>query len=52
MAWDFETEPAFQEQLDWMTVFVRDEVVPLDHVLGSPYDVANPDNVTCDRCRR
>ena len=45
MAWDFETEPAFQEQLDWMTVFVRDEVVPLDHVLGSPYDVANPDNV-------
>jgi len=45
MAWDFETEPAFQEQLDWMTVFVRDEVAPLDHVLGSPYDVANPDNV-------
>jgi acyl-CoA dehydrogenase len=45
MAWDFETEPAFQEQLDWMAGFVRDEVMPLDHVLGSPYDVANPDNV-------
>jgi acyl-CoA dehydrogenase len=45
MAWDFETEPAFQEQLDWMAGFVRDEVMPLDHVLGSPYDVANPKNV-------
>jgi acyl-CoA dehydrogenase len=45
MAWDFETEPAFQEQLDWMAGFVRDEVMPLDHVLGSPYDVANPNNV-------
>jgi acyl-CoA dehydrogenase len=45
MAWEFETEPAFQEQLDWMASFVRDEVMPLDHVLGSPYDVANPDNI-------
>lgn len=39
MAWDFETEPEFQEQLDWIAEFVRTEVEPLDHVLGSPYDV-------------
>ena len=39
MAWDFETEPEFQEQLDWIEEFVRTEVEPLDHVLGSPYDV-------------
>jgi acyl-CoA dehydrogenase len=38
MAWDFETEPEFQRELDWMNVFVRDEVEPLDFVLGSPYD--------------
>ena len=38
MAWDFETEPEFQRELDWMDAFVRDEVEPLDLVLGSPYD--------------
>ncbi len=34
MAWDFETEPEFQEQLDWVAHFVRDEVEPLDLVWG------------------
>ncbi|HTT87282.1 MAG TPA: acyl-CoA dehydrogenase family protein [Acidimicrobiales bacterium] len=34
MAWDFETEPEFQEKLDWMDGFVRDEVEPLDLVWG------------------
>src|SRR6476659_3162248 len=29
MAWDFSTEPEFQEQLDWMRQFVRDEIWPL-----------------------
>ena len=38
MAWDFETEPEFQRELDWMDAFVRDEVEPLDLVLGDPYD--------------
>ncbi|MEQ9640334.1 MAG: acyl-CoA dehydrogenase family protein [Alphaproteobacteria bacterium] len=42
MAWDFETEPEFQEQLDWIAEFVRTEVEPLEHVLGSPYEVNNP----------
>ena len=30
MAWDFETEPDFQEKLDWAAAFVREEVEPLD----------------------
>ena len=38
MAWDFETDPEFQEQLDWMDDFVRNEVQPLDLVLDDPYD--------------
>ena len=38
MPWDFETEPEFQRELNWMTAFLRDEVEPLDLVLGDPYD--------------
>lgn len=38
MAWDFETDPEFQEHLDWMDEFVSNEVQPLDLVLGNPYD--------------
>ncbi|MEA2234777.1 MAG: acyl-CoA dehydrogenase [Solirubrobacteraceae bacterium] len=30
MAWDFSTEPGFQEQLDWMAAFVREEIWPLE----------------------
>ena len=30
MAWDFSTEPEFQEQLDWVEQFCRDEVDPVD----------------------
>ena len=25
MGWDFETEPAFQAKLDWITTFVRED---------------------------
>ena len=32
--WDFETEPEFQEKLDWVDAFVRDEIEPLDLVWG------------------
>ncbi|HXD90718.1 MAG TPA: acyl-CoA dehydrogenase family protein, partial [Candidatus Binataceae bacterium] len=42
MSWDFETEPEFQKQLDWMEKFVREEVEPLDYILESPYDVRDP----------
>jgi acyl-CoA dehydrogenase len=30
MAWDFETDPEFQEHLDWMRGFVREEIFPLE----------------------
>src|ERR1700722_12653139 len=44
MSWDFETDPEFQARLDWADAFVREEVEPLDHLLGAVYDVKNPDN--------
>ena len=34
MTWDFETEPEFQTQLDWVDAFVREEVEPLDHLIA------------------
>ena len=30
MAWDFSTEPEFEEKLEWMRGFVRDEIIPLE----------------------
>jgi acyl-CoA dehydrogenase len=30
VAWDFSTDPEFEERLDWMRTFVRDQVVPLE----------------------
>ena len=41
MAWDFETDAEYQKLLDWADEFVREEVEPLDLVLGSPYDKSN-----------
>ncbi len=32
MAWDFSTDPEFQQQLDWMRTFVREEIWPLETV--------------------
>ncbi|MET7992198.1 acyl-CoA dehydrogenase family protein [Amycolatopsis sp. NPDC005232] len=42
MAWDFSTDPEFQEELDWVEEFVRDEVQPLDFLLGDPHDLVQP----------
>ena len=42
--WEFSTEPEFQEKLDWMERFVREEVEPLDLLFpaaGDPYDTGN-----------
>src|SRR5258708_32635071 len=42
--WEFFTEPEFQEKLDWMAAFVREECEPLDLLFprpGDPYDVHN-----------
>ena len=42
MTWDFETEPEYQEKLDWAAEFVRQEVEPLDiafrHQMFEPLD--------------
>jgi acyl-CoA dehydrogenase len=44
MGWDFETEPEFQEQLDWMTHFVTEEIEPLDLVYpGKAYEPPTPE---------
>ena len=32
MAWDFSTEPEFEEKLEWMRTFVREEVYPLETI--------------------
>src|SRR5262245_62152552 len=44
MAWDFSTEPEFQEQLDWIDEFVREECEPLDLAFSSHivYDRSHP----------
>jgi acyl-CoA dehydrogenase len=42
--WDFSVDPQFQEKLDWMAAFVREECEPLDLLFphgGDPYDVNN-----------
>lgn len=30
MAWDFETDPDWEKQLDWVRALVQDEILPLD----------------------
>ena len=41
MTWDFETDPEYQEKLDWADAFVREEVEPLDPVLGNVEDLTD-----------
>jgi acyl-CoA dehydrogenase len=38
MPWSFNTDTEYQEELDWVDRFVKDEVEPLDFVLGNPFD--------------
>ena len=42
MAWDFETDPEFQDELDWTCDFVREELEPLDFIVKHPYDLKDP----------
>jgi acyl-CoA dehydrogenase len=44
MAWDFSTEPEFQEKLDWMRTFVREEIWPLE-TIESEVDQAQLDRI-------
>ena len=32
MAWDFETDPAFQKKLDWIEEFMAEKVEPISHL--------------------
>jgi acyl-CoA dehydrogenase len=42
MAWDFETEPEFQKELDWVDTFVREEVEPVDLIVKHAWDMEDP----------
>src|SRR3954447_3561245 len=42
MAWDFETEPDVQRELDWVAEFVRSEVEPVDQVVEHAWNVRDP----------
>jgi acyl-CoA dehydrogenase len=42
MSWDFETDPDFQAELDWIDEFVREELEPLDYVVPHVYDMQDP----------
>jgi acyl-CoA dehydrogenase len=33
MAWDFQTDPEFQEKLDWVSRFVDEELIPLEPII-------------------
>lgn len=39
MPWDFESEPEFEQKLEWINDFVRREVEPLDLVIHNVWDV-------------
>jgi acyl-CoA dehydrogenase len=42
MSWDFETDPEFQKDLDWIEEFVHHEIEPLDFVVRNPYEINDP----------
>ena len=50
MAWDFCTEPEFEEKLAWIRQFVRDEVEPLE-VLFPGCEFLPPDDERRAACR-
>jgi acyl-CoA dehydrogenase len=42
MSWDFETDPEFQRELDWVDAFVTEEVEPLEHVIEHAWNMKDP----------
>jgi len=42
MAWDFETDPEFQNELDWVDQFISEKVEPLDFIVANPFDRKDP----------
>ncbi|MET0700949.1 MAG: acyl-CoA dehydrogenase family protein [Mycobacterium sp.] len=41
--WDFETDPDYQQKLDWVEELMVNELEPLDLVALDPFDKRNPD---------
>jgi len=39
---DFDIDPDFQTELDWIENFVREEIEPLDFIIESPYNLNDP----------
>ena len=42
MGWDFGTDPEYQQDLDWVEEFVREEVEPVDQIINHAWDVHDP----------
>jgi len=42
VTWSFETDPEWQEQLDWVSEFVINEIEPLEFFIRSPRDRHDP----------
>ncbi|MBY8824319.1 acyl-CoA dehydrogenase family protein [Sphingomonas colocasiae] len=40
--WSFANDPEFQPELDWIRDFVDSRVAPLDHLLGSQWNIHDP----------
>ncbi|WP_239405155.1 acyl-CoA dehydrogenase family protein [Frankia sp. Cj3] len=40
--WGFQTDPEYQQLLDWADDFVRTEVEPVDRLVRQPYDLTDP----------
>ena len=43
--WSFATDPEFQAEIDWIDSFTREKIEPLEYVLGSPWDIHDPEFV-------
>jgi acyl-CoA dehydrogenase len=41
--WGFANDPEFQPELDWIDTFVREKVQPLDYLLGSQWNIHDPE---------
>jgi acyl-CoA dehydrogenase len=42
VSWDFETDAAYQRELDWVDQFVTEEVEPVDMVIDHAWDLGDP----------
>jgi acyl-CoA dehydrogenase len=42
MSWEFETDPKYARELEWVEDFVTNEVEPLEHVIRHAWDLSDP----------